>query len=380
MSSYTTCSVEPRNQRFLALDAWRGICACLVALFHIGSTSHIQNLPLLRNAYLFVDFFPVLSGFVIFASYEEKLKDGFGAGRFLLLRLGRLYPLHLVLLLAFMGADLLKLIPALGGYSAYRPFAAPGETPPFILSNLLLVQSMGVHDRLSWNDPSWSISVEFYTYIVFAFALVLFKDRIRWLIVAFLVLSPLWLAVFSPHYMDTTVQYGFIRCLFGFSGGALCWHIFKRYKSAAATVGSARLWDAVEIGLLLLVGLFVTVAGSGALTLIAPLLFSAEILGFAMEREVVSTILKTRGFVLLGVLSYSIYMDHMFIRRKLYVSGGIVAERVYPSATYHEHRRRGTHRHFELARGSSECHLFGGAHRDFLCDVPRYRSSVPAMV
>ncbi len=123
MSSYTTCSVEPRNQRFLALDAWRGICACLVALFHFGSTSHIQNLPLLRNAYLFVDFFSVLSGFVIFASYEEKLKDGFGAGRFLLLRLGRLYPLHLVLLLAFMGADLLKLIPALGGYSAYRPFA-----------------------------------------------------------------------------------------------------------------------------------------------------------------------------------------------------------------------------------------------------------------
>lgn len=321
-------SNEPQNQRFLVLDAWRGICACFVALFHFGSTSHIQNLPLLRNAYLFVDFFFVLSGFVIFASYEEKLKRGFGAGRFLLLRFGRLYPLHLALILAFIGADLLKLIPALGTYSGYRPFTAPGETPPFILSNLLLIQSLGIHDRLSLNDPSWSISVEFYTYVVFGLALVLLRNGIRWLILGLLLLSPVFLALFSPEYMNTTFQYGFIRCLFGFSAGALSWHIFERYRFAAATF-APRLWNALEIGVLIIIALFVTGAGSSALTLIAPVLFSGAILVFSIEKGVISRLLKMRVFMLLGLLSYSLYMNHVFIARKLFVSGGMVAERVF---------------------------------------------------
>lgn len=322
-------SSQTRNQHFLVLDAWRGICACLVALFHFSSTSHLQNLPLLRNAYLFVDFFFVLSGFVIFASYEEKLQRGFGFGRFLVLRFGRLYPLHLALFIAFVGADLLKLLPLFGGYSTYPPFTAPGETPPYIVTNLLLIQSLGVQHRLSWNDPSWSISVEFYTYVVFGIAVVLLKNRIRWLILALLLLSPLFLAVFSSQYMNTTFQYGFIRCLFGFSAGALCWHVFQRYQSAAAVRGSPRLWDAAEIAMLIAVAWFVTVAGSSALTLLAPLLFSATILVFSMERGLISRLLQTRVFLLLGVLSYSLYMDHMFIRRKLFVSGAMVVERLF---------------------------------------------------
>jgi peptidoglycan/LPS O-acetylase OafA/YrhL len=319
-----------QNHRFAVLDSWRGLCACVVALFHFTSTSHLYGLPFLRGSYLFVDFFFVLSGFVIFAGYQEKLKQGFGVGRFLLLRFGRVYPLHLALLIGFLGANLLKLVPAFSGNSIYRPFTAPGETPPYIISNLLLIQSLGIHDQLSFNDPSWSVSVEFYSYVVFAFALTALRDRIKWLILTLLILSPLFLAVFSPHYMDTTFQYGFIRCLFGFSAGALCWILFDRYNGIdAVKLVSPRLWDGIEIGIVALVIGLVTVAGSGALTLLAPFLFSITVFVFAMEQGVISRLLKRPVFLLLGLLSYSIYMNHMFIKRKLFVKGILVVERLF---------------------------------------------------
>ena len=55
--------------RFRALDSWRGIAACLVALYHLDAYSHLFDVPFLRNSYLMVDFFFVLSGFVIAANY-----------------------------------------------------------------------------------------------------------------------------------------------------------------------------------------------------------------------------------------------------------------------------------------------------------------------
>ncbi len=62
--------------RFLVLDSWRGIAACLVALFHLDAYSHLYAVPFLRNSWLFVDFFFVLSGFVIAANYQQRLRDG----------------------------------------------------------------------------------------------------------------------------------------------------------------------------------------------------------------------------------------------------------------------------------------------------------------
>jgi peptidoglycan/LPS O-acetylase OafA/YrhL len=49
-------------KRFAALDGWRGVCAVLVALHHFSANGTIAALPLIRNAWLFVDFFFVLSG------------------------------------------------------------------------------------------------------------------------------------------------------------------------------------------------------------------------------------------------------------------------------------------------------------------------------
>ncbi len=88
--------------RFEALDGWRGVCACLVVLFHFNGYSPIYTAPLVRNSYLFVDFFFVLSGFVIAWNYGTRLGSWPEVRRFLVLRLGRVYPLHLFMLFLFL--------------------------------------------------------------------------------------------------------------------------------------------------------------------------------------------------------------------------------------------------------------------------------------
>lgn len=60
------------GERFLVLDSWRGICALLVALFHFPTSSIISQSAFVGGSYLFVDFFFVLSGFVIASSYDGR--------------------------------------------------------------------------------------------------------------------------------------------------------------------------------------------------------------------------------------------------------------------------------------------------------------------
>jgi peptidoglycan/LPS O-acetylase OafA/YrhL len=148
--------------RFVALDSWRGIAACLVALFHLDAYSHMYGVPFLRNSWLFVDFFFVLSGFVIAADYQQRLLDGFGVGRFLVLRLGRLYPLHFAMLALFVGWDVLRAAPRILSptLAPVALFSTPQDAPNTILANLLLAQSLHVYDFLTWNLASWSISTD----------------------------------------------------------------------------------------------------------------------------------------------------------------------------------------------------------------------------
>src|SRR3569832_1450988 len=81
---------ETTKIHFRVLDSWRGIAALLVALFHLNLYSAIYPLDFVRNAYLFVDFFFVLSGFVITYSYGDRLKPPGDLGAFALRRFGRL--------------------------------------------------------------------------------------------------------------------------------------------------------------------------------------------------------------------------------------------------------------------------------------------------
>ncbi len=310
-------------ERFVVLDSWRGIAACLVALFHLDAYSHLYGVPFLRNSWLFVDFFFVLSGFVIAANYQQRLLDGFGVGRFLFLRLGRLYPLHFTMLALFVGCELLRVLrrvidPTLPFTDSMVPFSTPQEAPNTILANLLLVQSLHLYDFLTWNLPSWSISTEFYTYVVFAVCLIGLRKHAWIALLLAMIGGPVLIATLSERNMDTGYDWGIIRCIYGFAAGAMSWNIYRKWN------GELRKWlsgSMIEWGALGLVVVFVSAAGTTVLSVAAPYIFALVVLVFAFEAGTASAILRLRPLVLLGTISYSIYMTHVFIVRRMFDAG-----------------------------------------------------------
>jgi peptidoglycan/LPS O-acetylase OafA/YrhL len=76
--------------RFEALDGWRGLCALAVALIHLEFAGQFYDVSFVRNSYLFVDFFFVLSGFVITHSTWGRINTSESLFGFVLKRFARL--------------------------------------------------------------------------------------------------------------------------------------------------------------------------------------------------------------------------------------------------------------------------------------------------
>ena len=137
------------GRRFAALDSLRGVAAIGVAAYHIHGSGLLFNSALVRSGWLWVDFFFVLSGFVIAASYGDRLAQGFAVRRFMLLRLGRIYPLHIAMLALYLGIELLRLIFQPDGRSANPPFAGL-RSPEYLLASTLLIQTF-LATPSAWN-------------------------------------------------------------------------------------------------------------------------------------------------------------------------------------------------------------------------------------
>ena len=89
--------------RYELLDGLRGVAALFVILYHFGeafATSPTDQM--FNHGYLAVDFFFVLSGFVIGYAYDGRWSKGMTPGRFMLRRVIRLQPT--VILSLFLGA------------------------------------------------------------------------------------------------------------------------------------------------------------------------------------------------------------------------------------------------------------------------------------
>ena len=213
-------TVAPR--KIGELDSIRGLAALLVVVYHLPSWhGDLHDLRAIRNLYLMVNLFFVLSGFVIALNYEDRLISIKELARFQLLLLGRLYPVHLLFLVLFallaVGKWLAatRLHMALPNTTVLEPF----PTHEFI-EHLFLVQALPGHsDARSLNGPSWSISVEFYTYLVFGVLCLMLDKRYR--PIAFLMLGA---AALLPIITlgDAVGEYtSILQCLAGFFIGSL---------------------------------------------------------------------------------------------------------------------------------------------------------------
>lgn len=294
--------------RFVALDAWRGVAALLVALYRLEADGWLHGLPFIQNAWLFVDFFFVLSGFVIAYAYFGRLGTSRETFVFIVRRVGRVWPLHIVLLGIFV---VLELARGLAGFVKSMPTSVfvDQRAPITILWDFLLVQALGFTGLTLWNTPAWSISTEFWTYVVFA--LLCFGGR-RFVVFAAATLILGGLAVvgaFSPKGMDTTFDFGFARCLAGFFCGVLAYFVWQTWLRTIPLKCATML----EIGAIAVAVLFVSWAGRTQASLAAPFVFAGLILVFAFQSGQVSAALSGKTGHLLGDLSYSIYMTALLV-------------------------------------------------------------------
>lgn len=287
--------------RFRTLDGWRGVCALLVALHHFPAHGFVYALPLVRNAWLLVDFFFVLSGFVIAYAYGERLSTGAQIKSFTLRRFLRLWPLHVVVLGGFL---ILEII----GYTRAGMIFTGGRSLYALGTNLLLVQALGFHPGLTWNTPSWSISTEFWTYLIFA-GVCFLLPRLRTAASILLIASSVAILVFVSRFgMRETFDWAIARCVFGFFTGVLTFEILSR--GWLKRVGGS----GAEIGAVLFaLAYLLFIPGNRALEYLAPPIFACLVLVFANGRGLVSEMMDRRAVNALGRWSYSIYMVHMLV-------------------------------------------------------------------
>lgn len=290
MSSGTT------SHRFEALDGWRGVCALVVALWHFQLGGHLDRIAAFRSSYLFVDFFFVLSGFVIAYSSEAGLDAGGSRAVFLQKRFARVWPLHAAMLAVMVSQEFLR--QRLEGWSF-----PDARQPHDILPNLALLHGLGFDKDLTWNWPSWSISVEMALYLAFSLVFLAAPRRWRtWIAGAVVATSLGVIALFSARYMGDAATFGIARGAAGFFTGYLVQRLWRARPAKVGTLG--------ELAVMALVAGWLTFAHETALSLAAPVMFGLVVWVFAGEGGAVSRGLKSAPGLKLGAWSYSIYLIH----------------------------------------------------------------------
>jgi peptidoglycan/LPS O-acetylase OafA/YrhL len=301
-------------QFFVPLESLRGLAALVVILYHAVWSNPITSLRFVQNGALMVDFFFVLSGFVIFHSYGHKLGTGTDVARFLWLRIGRLYPLHLTLLLVFVAFEGMK-------WLAERHFGIVADKPAFtvnngpaLLSNLLLIHSLGLHHSLTYNYPSWSISTEFYAYVVFAIVRSRLKSETVFATAAVCIVVGCTAILLAAHIVPLVLagaDWGFWRCCAGFFLGTLMCHAYAKLPRLRVWPRIARWVWASPLTLIATISFLALANPDGGWTYALPPLAALIILSMVLwPQPTVQRLLSSAPLRWLGRVSYSLYMVH----------------------------------------------------------------------
>ncbi len=243
MSKISAAAFTDTKPHYNILDGLRGVAALMVVFFHIFeayATSHIDQH--INHGYLAVDFFFILSGFVIGYAYDDRWKT-MTIKNFIRRRFIRLHPM--VIMGAIIGAimfyfqgcsvwDVSKIsVAMLLIATLMNAFLIP-STPGF--------EIRGVTEMFPLNGPSWSLFYEYIGNILYAFFIHKLPTKALSLLV---LLAGCGLAVFAiwGPYGDICAGFsltgeniigGSLRLLFSFSAGLLLFRIFKPTKIKGA--------------------------------------------------------------------------------------------------------------------------------------------------
>lgn len=294
------------------LSGIRGISAWWVVFFHslvlLGDSVPLPVRKVLAHGYLAVDLFFLLSGFVIFLNYRSALLGGYPQSliKFYWNRFTRIYPLHFIMLCAYLVL-----------FGAFVLFSKGGRAPEAytmaaFVQSLLLVH-MWVGGDLTWNVPSWSISAEWFVYLFFP-AMAVGLHRYHWTLArhllaglalaALLHLIYVWAGVASLG--DNIPRLALIRTMLEFLGGVLLGSLYVNHDAFLRKYRTAAFCG--------FVGCCAIYAGFDTPDhLVVPAAFAMLIAFLCVDTSWISAALASKTLVYLGEISYSTYMVHYFV-------------------------------------------------------------------
>ena len=285
-------------EHYLALDALRGLAALAILLFHLD---HWWNIPwLATNAYLAVDFFFCLSGFVLALAYAKEKHRTLGLGRFALVRLIRLMPMVVLanvisasyLLTKGLATHAMVPLPDLARALALGVISVPDLSAP---------AAIGGPQVFPLNGPQYTLFLELVVNLIW-FAtrrLPQLPFALGVSVVSFVVLSQAGLGGDTA----STILLGVPRVCASFFAGVALFHATRRWRHLAL---SPRVFGGLAAAMLVLFFLPLKLA------LPAVLVWSAvavPLLVLAGASVVVPGRLAT-ACATLGALSYPIYALH----------------------------------------------------------------------
>jgi peptidoglycan/LPS O-acetylase OafA/YrhL len=252
--------------------------------------------------------FFMLSGFVMTHVYHKAFTQSVAQNYqgFIVARLARIYPLHVFILLLFVATAATPHLLADPTLAVVKnvPLSGPQSLGAFV-ANLFMLQGLDA-GVLSWNYPAWSISVEFFAYLLFPFALpLIWRSSAPSKIALALALFGL-LAVLAYFTRDNFNQWDgpitLVRCLPEFLLGTL---LYCAYRAGRQYRWPRHDWIAYVIVVALVVCLH-----DDAPDILIACLFTMLIIAAVLNRGKYSEWINASPLIWLGDISYSLYLIH----------------------------------------------------------------------
>lgn len=308
------------------LTSVRGFAAIIVVVYHFAggflpAIDPAAATGLVAKGYLWVDFFFILSGFIIAHAYTETFRhriDWPAFRSFVEARFARIYPLHLLILGGFVALEIVKLVLREIGWGVRvdAPFAG-GASPEGLVLNVLMLQTSGLQEHLTWNGPAWSVGAEFAAYLVFpVLSLVIMRlgGAFR-LGLAVAAMVGLWAISSNGTNLDRTADFGILRCAMEFMLGVLAYRLFAECDLRPV---------ARSLPLAVLAAMILAAMHFEAPDIVFPIAFSTLVVGLAANQGLAARLMSRPWMVWLGTISYSIYMSHYLVMHVVQVASRAV--------------------------------------------------------
>lgn len=296
---------------FKTLASLRFFAAFWVMLFHFSEAlpgGSLKESGFVSNGTMAVDFFFILSGFIIAHIYKDKFRARqLTKISFYIKRLARIYPVHFFTLFVYIAAVFFaRESGAFDRFASEMTGYYDGLSLDRILFNIFLVHGWGMEPDLFLNKPSWSISAEWFVYLCFPFFVLVGRKAhfVTWLLAgAVLAVILWWLTPLMGlrRFTQLTFDYSILRILPEFLIGMGIYDLGRRYKLA---VKAQPLFLAFFL-------LSIVSAGCRVEGIYLVFMFAAVIyLAAEADRQGHNGLLQDRALVYLGEASYSLYMIH----------------------------------------------------------------------